>query len=327
MKRIICVMTAVLMLFALAACSQGGGIGSLKMDDTRKSGVGKLGEPAETEKPESQEPSDEPEPEPSEEPEPEPTREPEPTQEPAPEVMETEQFSNDLFSMTIPKGWKVDFREFNANPPEFKPLMRLNVFVVNPDDPNSMIFYGDAYEPYFEDVASKNAYAEINDMFEYAPVLLEGMSMESVIKEWASGYTLMQREGITNWAPFKNYQWQKTVQTIVPEGNTSDKIVSAALCEVKIMGGEGVYGMFMEGTLVRTNPRDLGLGSFPYDYFISYGNAGIVADVKMFNTFGDTLIACKNSIDTSGFRNKHSLAQEQKQEDPFSAVDPGLLGK
>lgn len=292
MKKATSIFLAAIMLLSLAACGSNdvSGLGKLDMEPSSASdGIGTLGQPS----PGSQ--SSDPAPT-TTTPEPVPST-PEPA--PQPQKLETDSFSCELFSCVAPKGWNVDWRTIDAG----GGVTRLMVFITDPADPNNVIFYIQALEPFFTDVESKNALCPyLDSMFEWSPVLTDGVNAEGVLRQWGSIYTLLDAQNYSDVIRVKNYFLLNVLDNYSADDGSQD-IHTAVLAEVSVPGAATSYAMFFEDILKQAS-------AYSVNYYISYSNLGFVIDPDLYTTDLDTFVACKNSFDFSGFLSKYSASAD-----------------
>lgn len=314
MKKTLCLVLAILML-CLCACGNKdvGGLGSLTMDDTneQQKSIGTLGQPTPQETSAPQEPA----PAPTSTPTPAPT--PEPTSEPAPRGMETENYSCPYFSVTKPVGWEVSYQAFTLQDGE----ARLCIYIYDPQDPINMIFYLKVMEPYFETLEMKNLYLSypVDSVYDWSPVL-DSVSAEGVLMQWAPSYTMMEIDGtLEKLVPFRNYHVESIIQTY-DGGMSGNSVISAVLAEVSIPAAETTYGIFLENMLT-----PIRIPNTAVVYYRGENTMGFVASPAVFNSYCDVLLACKNSFDFSSFRSQYGVVTEQ-EEMPFTALGEVSIG-
>lgn len=283
-SRTLCLVLAICMCFSLVACGgrDVGGLGSLDMDDEGSGGIGALGEPKDSD--------DEPS-EPTESQTP-----PEPQQTPDASSFETEVYECSMFTVTIPKGWTVDYDVVNVGTADV-PMERIYLFVCDPSDSRNMFFYVSAMEPFFLSVEGKNAWLPyVADYFKYAPVISEPTA-EEVLRNWPSLYTYMQAEDGPLEPFFSNYSVSEVIKS-----ESIDSTTSYALANVNIPSA-GQYYMFYQSTFSLTNPP-AGISSSG-TYYVGYNNMGIVLTANATDSELEAVQACLGSLDLSGFANKN----------------------
>ena len=268
------------------------GLGQLTMDDEKPGeqsagGIGTLGQPKATDPPQ---PTDPPEPVPE-----------------GPAPLETEQYSCDSFSVTIPVGWEVCYEVFDSG----NGVMRMVINVKDPQDENNRLFYATAMEPFFVSMEAKNAYLPyLPDYFEWSPVLSQGPSAQAVLEQWAAVYTMLESEGNGFQVYFKNYSIQEVLDSAVVDGSTQADTLSGVLARVSIPAATADYGMFYENELVLNAPaQNLPSGA---QYYTGYNNYGIVVREDLYEAWMDTLVLCKKSFDFSGFNTQYGVSGSQK---------------
>jgi len=217
-------------------------------------------------------------------------------------VMGTEAYSCELFTCTIPQGWQVKYNAYDAG----DDVTRLVVFVIDPKDSHNIIFYVQALEPFFADIASKTAMlAYLDSYYEWSPVL-NRLSAEGVIGEWAGIYTILEAQGALDMVAFKNYTVKNILQSFSADGNTDKTVCSGVLAEVTIPGAAASYAMYFENSLVQTAFSDIG-------YYTGYNNMGFVVDPELYQNGLETVAACKSSFDFTGFLNQHTVEYQISQ--------------
>lgn len=292
MKRFLlqalCMILIICMCFSLAGCGgrDVGGIGSIDMDDEGSGGVGILGEPGDTgddEPTESQTPT-----------EPTPT---EPQKTPDVETFETEVYQCDMFTVTIPKGWDVNYDVVDIG----NDTDRIYLFVSDPANSKNMFFYIIAMEPFFFSAEGKNAWLPyVADYYKYAPVLTDP-SAEGMLRIWPSIYTFMQAEGGPLLSYFSNYSLGEVLDSGTLDGASADTIDSYVLGTVEIPSA-GQYTMFFQNSLQPMN-APTGISSSG-KYYISYSNFGIVLQADAPTGNFDALKACLQTLNLDGFANR-----------------------
>ena len=298
LRHFVCLIIVIVLCISLMACASKdvSGLGSITMDGTGENsggGIGTLGQPS----------SDSPSSEPSQ-PDPEggdqsPAPE-EPAETPAPaNTLSTEQYSCEDFSMLIPSGWQVYDMPYNAG----GGIERLIFFVVDPTDPNNHIFFATALEPFFTSASDKDAWAKaLGSPYEWSPVL-PNVCAEEVLKAWGNIYTMIQIQGGGFDSFFKNYSVNTVKASYINEASTANNVTSEVLANVSIPNANSTYSMYFRDDLM------LGSGVPAYNlngFFTSYNNIGIVIREDLSDAQLETLLACINSIDVSGFNNKYN---------------------
>ena len=295
MKKMTALLLALIMLLSLSACGKKdvSGLGTLDMDAPAASdGIGTLGQPSADNTPADQAPT------------PEPT--PVPTEEPAALSLGT--YSCEMFSCSAPEGWDVVWNTFDAG----GGVMRLTVFISDPEDPNNIIFYVQGLEPFFADVESKKALTPyLPSVFEWSPVLTDGLNAEGVLRQWGSVYTMLDAEGGLDMIKFKNYSVQNVIENYVGENSLN----TGVLAEISIPGAAKNYAMFLENTLTEES-------AYSVKYYIARSNLGFVIDPELYNSNLEAFITSKNSFDFSGFLNKYSISAGSESTGTFDELPP-----
>lgn len=295
MKKMTALLCTLVMLLSLSACGKKdvSGLGTLDMDAPAASdGIGTLGQPSSDNTPADQAPQ------------PEPT--PVPTEEPAALSLGT--YSCEMFSCAAPEGWDVVWNTFDAG----GGVMRLTVFISDPEDPNNIIFYVQGLEPFFADVESKKALTPyLPSVFEWSPVLTDGLNAESVLRQWGSVYTMLDAEGGLDMIKFKNYSVRNVIENYVGENSLN----TGVLAEVSIPGAAKNYAMFLENTLTEES-------AYSVKYYIARSNLGFVIDPELYNSNLEAFITSKNSFDFSGFLNKYSISAGSESTGTFDELPP-----
>lgn len=294
MKKVICLILALGLLF-LAGCAKKevGGLGSLIMDEKNNSastgGIGALGKPgSSTDAPQVPDTPDTPAPHK----EPTPTEPPVPPT-PEPAVLETESYSCSYFTVTKPVGWEVGYKASTLDDGEKQML----IYIQDPQDPNNMFFYVRVLQPYFGSLEMKNRLLSLNlgdlrSLYEWSPVL-DDISAESVLKQWAPSYTIMEMEGSLANTHFKNYRIEQVITTL--DGGTSGNgVCTGVLAEVSIPGASSTYDMYLQNILTPCR-----IPNTTVDFYKGYDTFGFVASLDLFNNCFDVLNACKNSLSFS----------------------------
>lgn len=295
MKKTIALLLALIMLLSLSACGKKdvSGLGTLDMDAPAASdGIGTLGQPSADSTPAEQAPT------------PEPT--PVPTEEPAALSLGT--YSCEMFSCSAPEGWDVVWNTFDAG----GGVMRLTVFISDPEDPNNIIFYVQGLEPFFADVDAKKTLTQyLPSVFEWSPVLTDGLNAEGVLRQWGSVYTMLDAEGVLDMIKFKNYSVQNVIENYVG----ANSLNTGVLAEVGIPGAAKNYAMFLENTLTEES-------AYSVKYYIARSNLGFVIDPELYNSNPEAFITSKNSFDFSGFLNKYSISAGSESTSTFDELPP-----
>ena len=300
MKKMTALLLTLIMLLSLSACGKKdvSGLGTLDMDAPAASdGIGTLGQPSADDTPAEQTPQ-------PEQTTPEPT--PVPTEEPAALSLGT--YSCEMFSCSAPEGWDVIWNTFDAG----GGVMRLMVFISDPEDPNNIIFYVQGLEPFFADTDAKKALTPyLPSEFEWSPVLTDGLNAEGVLRQWGAIYTMLDIQGYQDIVRFKNYSVQNVIQNYVGENSLN----TGVLAEVSIPGASTNYAMFLENTLTEES-------AYSVKYYVARSNLGFVIDPELYNSNLDAFITSKNSFDFSGFLNKYSISADSERTGTFDELPP-----
>lgn len=302
MRKVKLLSLCLVVCLLLSACGKSdvSGLGNLSMDQTeptKKGGIGTLGEP-------STEPTGDSIPEDSipqlpdetvptspddtvpplpDNTEPQPTTPPDDTG-----TLQTVEYRDSYISMTVPAGWQVTVLPVRGN----NGKTMLGVYVTDPADSNNQLFYIDSLEPFFANVQDKRTWLYyLDSVYEWAPVLTNGISAESVIREWASIYTINGAIP-TPCAPYmRNYNWKNTIDAQFNEQSTDAATISAAMATVSIPNTASNYVLFFMNTLVR---NDIGNGVPPY--YTGYMNYGVCVSENQYQDYYDTMINCLGSL-------------------------------
>ena len=188
-------------------------------------------------------PTPKPTKEPDKTPTPKPTKAPDPT--PTPDAvprLETEKYSNDVFRMTIPKGWKVKY----AMTPLGNNAMNIGICAEDPYNANNRLVFVVDLEPYFTSVADKKAALPyLPSYMEWAPVLKDGNpTVENIMREWSSIYTIAQIEGVLD-TYFLNWLYYDTIDTTeqtLPNGAFETSCAAAAT----VPGSDDLYLFYIQ---------------------------------------------------------------------------------
>lgn len=289
MKRIISQVLRMLLVFclcvSLAACGSRdvGGIGSIDMDSDNSGGIGTLGTPNdhkdETTVPtESQIPSETP-------------------QTPTSSAFETELYECDMFTVMIPKGWKVDYDVVDVG----NNMERIYLFARDPSNSKNMFFYILALEPFYLSAEGKNAWLPyMPDYFQYAPVLTNPTA-EEMLRIWPSIYTFMQAENGPLLPFFSNYKLNEVIESGPLEATSDGTENSYVLGKVEIPSA-GQYYMFFQNSLQLMDAPTGIISSARY--YTSYGNLGIVLSTEAPASDLDALKVCLQSLNLDGFANR-----------------------
>lgn len=301
-RKSMCTLLVLIMLFCLCACGKDtSGLGTLELGKPSDDGpLAPLGGSDTTEPEPAPTPSANPAPPPTPKPVPDPTPEPAPTPTPEPDngkEFVVEDFSCDFFDCTIPQGWRVTYQVLDAG----GGIMRMYVFVQDQEDPNNIIFYVSATEPYFTALSDKKAAVPyLGNAYEWAPVLDE-LSATGLLQQWASIYTLMDATGFNDGVKyFKNYSISSVISSDVLDGSDSKETISQVLAEVTIPGASNTYGILYANDFVRNHYRFVDA-----DYYISYSNRGFVLSADRFNAEAEGMLNCTTSFDFTKFNKKY----------------------
>ena len=139
-------------------------------------------------------------------------------------------------------------------------------------------------------------------MFEWSPVLTDGVNAEGVLRQWGSIYTLLDAQNYADVIRVKNYFLLNVLDNYSADDGSQD-IHTAVLAEVSVPGAATSYAMFFEDILKQAS-------AYSVNYYISYSNLGFVIDPDLYTTDLDTFVACKNSFDFSGFLSKYSASAD-----------------
>lgn len=295
MKKTMALLLALIMLLSLSACGKKdvSGLGTLDMDAPAASdGIGTLGQPSSDSTPAEQAPTPEPTPVPTEE----------------PTALSLGTYSCEMFSCSAPEGWDVVWNVYDSG----GGLMRLAVFISDPEDPNNIIFYVQGLEPFFADVDAKKALTPyLPSVFEWSPVLTDGLNAEGILRQWGSVYTILDAEGVLDMIKFKNYSVQNVIENYVG----ANSLNTGALAEVSIPGTAKNYAMFLENTLTEESV-------YSVKYYIARSNLGFVIDPELYNSNLEAFVTSKNSFDFSGFLNKYSISADSGSTGTFDELPP-----
>lgn len=298
MKRFISQALCILMVFcigvSLAACGSRnvGGIGSLDMEDGSSGGIGALGATTDADEP-SADPT-----ETTQSTQGAPGGDTTTTKTPADtSAFETEMYECDMFTVMIPKGWKVDYDVVDVG----NNMERIYLFVRDPANSKNMFFYILAMEPFYLSEEGKNAWLPyMPDYFQYAPVLTTP-SAEEILRIWPSIYTFMQAENGPLLPFFSNYSLSEVIESGPLEATSDGAQNSYALGKVEIPSA-GQYYMFFQNSL-QLMDAPTGIDSSA-KYYTSYGNFGIVLSTDAPASDLDALKVCLQSLNLDGFANR-----------------------
>lgn len=221
------------------------------------------------------------------------------TQAPPAGEFATEPYQGELFNVTIPKGWQVNYNLYQTGTPE-QPMTRLYIMITDPQDPNNCIYYAHALEPVFDSEAARQEYAQLQASFANAPVLSGGVNAANFLANWGSVYSMLQSENNLSVWPTKNYQVVNIMQSAESEGNTDTMMNSQALAQVGIQGSSKVYVMFMDTTFVKSQ-----IPQFTNSYYTAYSSMGFVGDVEQYGPYADKMLQNVYTFDFSGFLSKY----------------------
>jgi hypothetical protein len=290
----LCVLLVFCVCVSLTACGSRnvGGIGVLDLDDEGSGGIGALGGSADGDAP-SSEPTQTPQSAPDEPSEDAPAA-------PAssePSGFETEMYTCEMFTVMIPKGWKVDSDVVDVG----NDMERIYLFVRDPADSRNMFFYILAMEPFYLSEEGKNAWLPyMPDYFRYAPVLADPTA-EEILRIWPSVYTFMQAENGPLLPFFSNYALSEVLESGPLESTADGARNSYALGKVEIPSA-GPYYMFFQSSL-QLMDAPAGIDSSA-KYYTSYGNLGIVLSTEAPASDLDALKVCLQSLNLDGFANR-----------------------
>lgn len=206
--------------------------------------------------------------------------------------MEVETYTCPDFTVTIPKGWSVEYETYDAG----DGIMRIIACIRDPEHSDNRIFYATAMEPFFVSVDAKNALLPyLPEPFEWSPILEDDPTAEAVLRLWPNCYTMMQAQGMGHESYVGNYRLEKVVD--INQAEDAGNAVTGVHAKVSIGGGDQLYDMFFEDQLVLTNPP----ANAPQKakYYVSYNNLGIVVSEDEYEAWIDTLIQCAASFDFS----------------------------
>lgn len=295
LKPFVCVLIVMTMLLTLCSCGKDtSGLGKLEIGNTAGN-EGTL-EPLGGGDTKDPEPTSEPAPDSTPVPAPEPT--PEPDNNPGDgKQFVVDEYSCDCFDCYIPQGWNVDYRAVDAG----GGTMRIYVFVQDPTDPNNIIFFVSAMEPFFTSANDKKAVVSVlGSPYEWSPVMNE-LSAAGLLEQWASAYTLMDATGFSDGVKyFKNYSIVSILDSTIAQGSGVNETASQVVAEVKIPNASQNYGILYSNDFVRLQ--------VPYvnaSEYISYSNRGFVLSADRFSTEAEGLAYCAASFDFTKFNNKY----------------------
>ena len=290
-KPFVCVLIVMTLLFCLCSCGKDtSGLGKLDIGTT--AGDDGTLAPLGGSDTKDSDPTSEPVPDSTPEPTPEPDNNPGDRNQ-----FVVDEYSCDCFDCYIPQGWNVDYRVVDAG----AGVMRIYVFVQDPADPNNIIFFVSAMEPFFTSVSDKEAAVSVlGSVYEWSPVMNE-LSAAGLLEQWASVYTLMDATGFSDGVKyFKNYGIVSILDSTIAQGSGVDETASQVIAEVKIPNASQNYGILYANDFVRFH--------IPYvnvDDYISYSNRGFVLSADRFSAEAEGMAYCAGSFDFTKFNNKY----------------------
>ena len=224
-------------------------------------------------------------------------------------TMETELYTCDIFTVTIPKGWGVSYEVYDSATAETyydetgkkrdrrdgaEPWMW--IVVRDNVDRNNVMFYFTFLGPYFTSVEQKESMLTglaRNKGYEWSPVL-DDLTAADVLKNWGPMFTLLSESD----RPFINmlqlYKVDSIEQSNIAAGSNRERTESEVFASVSITGADQPYGMYFYDELQHE------IFSGDTDYYASYNNYAFVigndrsADV-------DVMMDCLKSFDFTGF--------------------------
>lgn len=290
-KPFVCVLIVMTLLFCLCSCGKDtSGLGKLDIGTT--AGDDGTLAPLGGSDTKDSDPTSEPVPDSTPEPTPEPDNNPGDGNQ-----FVVDEYSCDCFDCYIPQGWNVDYRAVDAG----AGVMRIYVFVQDPADPNNIIFFVSAMEPFFTSASDKEAAVSVlGSVYEWSPVMNE-LSAAGLLEQWASVYTLMDATGFSDGVKyFKNYGIVSILDSTIAQGSGVDETASQVIAEVKIPNASQNYGILYANDFVRFH--------IPYvnvDDYISYSNRGFVLSADRFSAEAEGMAYCAGSFDFTKFNNKY----------------------
>ena len=297
-KSLLSVLLIVAILFCLGACGKDtSGLGTLELGSSSEgssSGDAPLAPLGGSESPTTPAPTSEP-PESTAQPTSAPT--PAPTAQPEKKQFMVDEYNCDVFDCYIPQGWNVTYQVVDAG----GGVVRMYVFVQDPVDPNNIIFFISAMEPFYTSLSDKEAALPyLDSVYEWAPVMDE-LSAKGLLEQWAAAYTLMDATGFSDAVKFfRNYKISSIVSSEVLDGSNSQETVSQVLAEVTIPNATQPYGILYANDFMRMH--------YPMvnsDYYVSYSNRGFVLSADRFEDEATGLLSCVQSFDFTKFNNKY----------------------
>lgn len=307
---------ALCMFTCLCSCSgqKANDLGTLKLEnpssgkdvpplgDDKDSDDKKNPTPTETDKKPEDTPTDKPTKQPTEAPTPSPT----PIEVPVSNVLKTEYFECEYFSIKKPVDWKVTYNCFD-NGAETKQLW---ISIYDPTDKNNLILYATALEPVFTSQTEKNKMAPYLQNGDLTPVVSE-LSAAGLLMEWQSVAKINELQaylvGNINMGDFQVKQiLEKSVSS-----ETENMVTSQVLASCIKPGTETAYNVLFVNSLGRLYYYTLNA-----TYYASYGNVLIALRDDLYDENMETLVNCFADIDLSKYHQKKNGITESDDDNP-----------
>ncbi len=331
-KKLISAILTLCLTASLCACGDNtaGGLGTLSLDNSGKGTStsasvpdlnGNGGDKAPS-IPTSDTGNDTPAPTPVPTPEPTPAPTPAPTPTPAPAPspstgLNTTYYSDKYIAATIPAGWTVNCQAYDDGTGN----LRLILIINDPEDPNNVIFFCTALEPFYTSVTDRNFMAPyLAGIGPYCPVI-DSLSATSVFNQWGSIYTCLSLTDTTNPSISATLPNFSPAQVLSEQsyGEQNGMTTSEALFACTAPNSNLAYAVYFCDSLVKM--------TFPItyvNYYISYTNFLISANEKVYETYLPIMMECAKSFDFSGFNQqnqkyKNGISSETGEETGISA--------
>lgn len=112
-------------------------------------------------------------------------------------------------------------------------------------------------------------------------------------------YTMLDMQGFDG--GFANYSVQQIIASNIAENATAEDTASNVEATVSIPNASSYYRMYLTNEFVKmTLPAPIYA-----DYYVSYGNMGLVVREDQADSYAQTLVSCLNSFNFDGFASKY----------------------
>lgn len=203
---------------------------------------------------------------------------------PQPTGLATEAYKGDFFTLSIPKGWRVEHGGDRAG---------FWFRVQDPANADTQFFSYGRLEPFLKSEAAKTIWGQMPqaEMYSLAPVMTD-LTARGLLSVWGECIEYQRRFATSTFTPLVDIQVNYSEEfdgIYAPQGGLES--VAKASCT----GPAGSACTVMLSTAVFTNGTYI-VNGVDTTAMTCYGTIGILAPAGVFETQFDTLLTCVNSI-------------------------------